>query len=50
MKNIMKNVLIFYEKKNGYEDSIKYLKIINFVIKKKYHEEVKILLIKKMML
>ena len=50
MKSIIKNVLIFYEKKDEYENSIEYLKIINFVIKKKYYEEIKILLMKRIML
>ena len=50
INNIMNSVSIFYEKKNKYEDSIKYLKTINSVIDKRYSEEVKILFVKRIML
>ena len=50
INNIMNSVSIFHEKKNRYEDSIEYLKTINFVIDERYSEKVKILFVKRIML
>ena len=50
MNNIINSVSIFHEKKNKYEDPIKYLKTINFIIDKRYSKEVKVLFMKRIIL